>query len=121
MRPTVVTDPTTMDWSPAPPDLPYGAELKVLSADEETGAVAAMVKFPAGYLEPEHGHPCGHDILILQGKLVNPETGQETSKGMFFYAPTGDIHGPFAVPEDEDCIFFIVTDGPLFPLVKPEA
>lgn len=31
----------------------------------------------------------------------------------------GDIHGPFEVPSEEDCIFFIVTDGPLFPLVNP--
>jgi len=119
MRPTVVIEPGTMEWSPGPEDLPPGAMLKVLSADEETGAVAAFVKLPAGYVEPKHGHPCGHDVLIVQGKLVNLETGQETSKGMFFYAPKGDIHGPFQVPKDEDCIFFVVTDGPLFPLVKP--
>ncbi len=56
---------------------------------------------------------------MLSSKLVNPESGQETSKGMYFYAPKGDIHGPFQVPKEEDCIFFIVTDGPLFPLVKP--
>jgi anti-sigma factor ChrR (cupin superfamily) len=119
MRATVVVDPETMDWAPGPPDLPYGAALKVLSADEQTGAVAALVKFPAGYYEPKHGHPCGHDIYIVQGALVDAETGKATSKGMFFYAPEGDIHGPFQVPEDEDCIFLCVTDGPLFPLVKP--
>jgi hypothetical protein len=28
-------------------------------------------------------------------------------EGMFFYAPKGDIHGPFQVTEDEDCIFFV--------------
>jgi len=120
MRATVVVDPETMEWSPCPDDLPPGAMLKVLSADEDTGAVAAAVKFPAGYVEPKHGHPCGHDIYIVQGALINTETGQATSKGMYFYAPAGDIHGPFRVPEDEDCIFLVVTDGPLFPLVKPE-
>ena len=119
MRSTVVIDPETMGWASGPEDLPPGAILKVLSADEKTGAVAAIVKFPAGYLEPKHGHPCGHDILVIQGKLVNPETGQELSKGMYFYAPKEDIHGPFQVPNEEDCIFFVVTDGPLFPLVKP--
>lgn len=119
MRTKVVVNPETMEWSPAPEDLPPGPMLKVLSADKETGAVAAIVKFPAGYFEPKHGHPCGHDIFIIQGKLVNPETGQETSKGMYFYAPKGDIHGPFQVPKEEDCILFIVTDGTLFPLVKP--
>jgi quercetin dioxygenase-like cupin family protein len=118
MRSTVIIDPETMEWSSGSEDLPPGAMLKVVSSDEETGAVAAIVKFPAGYVEPKHGHPCGHDILIIQGKLVNPESGQEISKGMYFYAPKGDIHGPLQVPKEEDCIFFVVTDGPLFPLLK---
>ncbi len=97
MRTKVVIDPETIEWSAGPEDLPPGVMLKVLSADKETGAVAAIVKFPSGgYFEPKHGHPCGHDIFILQGKLINPEIGQETSKGMFFYAPKGDIHGPFS-------------------------
>jgi len=94
--------------------------IKVLSADEKTGALACIVKFPAGYREPKHGHPCGHDILILQGSLTNPETGKVTDKGQFFYAPKGDIHGPFLAPKDEDCIFFMVTDGPAFPLTLPD-
>ncbi len=119
MRPSVIIDPETLEWSTGPEDLPSGAMVKVLSTDEETGVVAAIAKLPAGFFEPKHGHPCGFDELILQGKLVNPETGQEISKGMFWHAPKGDIHGPFQVPKDEDCIIFIVTDGPLFPLVKP--
>ena len=118
MRPTVVMDPKQMEWQPGPADLPPGAMLKVLSADEQTGAVAALVKFPAGFVEPKHGHPCDHDILVVQGALVNTETGKATSEGMYFFAPKGDIHGPFKVPDDQDCIFFVVTDGPLFPLVK---
>ena len=119
MRPTVIIDPGTMEWSSGLEGLSAGVMVKVLSADEETRAIAAIGKLPAGYFETKHSHPCGCDILIMQGKLVNPETGQEISKGMFWHAPKGDIHGPFQVPKDEDCILFIVTDGPLFPLVKP--
>ena len=119
MRPTASINPETIEWSPCPEELPPGAMLKVLSADEETGAVATLVKFPGGYIEPKHGHPCGHDVFVIQGKLVNIKNGQEVSKGMYFYAPKGDIHGPFQVPKDEDCIFFVLTDGPLFPLIKP--
>src|SRR4051812_25732021 len=99
MRSTVVLDPNSIEWQPCPPDLPPGAMIKVLSADEKTGALACIVKFPAGYREPKHGHPCGHDILILQGSLTNPETGKVTDKGQFFYAPKGDIHGPFLAPK----------------------
>jgi len=116
MRGTTIIDPETIEWTPAE-ELP-GIMIKVLSNDKESGALAAIVKFPAGYSEPKHAHPCGHDILIIKGKLVNTENGQEVSKGMYFYAPKGQMHGPFQVPKEEDCIFFIVTDGPLFPLIK---
>jgi hypothetical protein len=78
MRATVVIDPETMDWSPGPEDLPPGAMLKVLSADEETGAVAALVKFPAGYLEPKHGQPGdeqGHVLLRPSGGHPRPLPG----------------------------------------------
>ncbi len=114
MRPSVIIDPETMEWSSGLEGLPAGAMVKVLSVDEETGAEAAIVKIPAGYFEPKHSHPRGScDILVLQGKVVNPETGQEASKGMFGHIPKGELHGPFQVPKDEDCILFIVTDGPL--------
>jgi quercetin dioxygenase-like cupin family protein len=118
MREYTFVDPATLEWSPAPPDLPAGAMLKVLSADAESGVTAAIVKFPAGYVEPRHGHRCGHDILIMQGKLVDLDTGKEVPKGTYLYAPAGNIHG-YRVPKDEDCIFFVFADGPLFPLVKP--
>jgi quercetin dioxygenase-like cupin family protein len=119
MRPTVVIDPKNIDWQPAPADMNPGAMLKVLSVDEKTGACAALVKFPAGYIESKHGHPCGHDIYMVQGSLTDTVTGKKTDKGQYFYAPAGNIHGPFAAPKDEDCIFFMVTDAPAFPLVKP--
>ena len=113
MRPSVIIDPETMEWSSGLEGLSAGVMVKVLSADEETGARAAIGKLPAGYFEPKHSHPCGCDILILQGKVVNPETGKEASKGMFSHIPKGELHGPFQVSKDEDCIFFFVTDGPL--------
>jgi len=108
----VIIDPETMEWSSGTKGLSAGVMVKVLNTDEETGAIAAIGKLPAGYFEPKHSHPCSCDILILQGKVVNTETGQEAPKGMFSHIPKGELHGPFQVPEDEDCIFFVVTDGP---------
>jgi len=113
MRPSVIIDPETMKWSSGLGGLSAGVMVKVLSTDEETGAIAAIGKLPAGYFEPKHSHPCCCDIFALQGKLVNTDTGQEISKGMFGHIPKGELHGPFQVSEDEDFIFFVVTDGPL--------
>ena len=112
MRPSVTIDTETMEWSSGLEGLSAGVMVKVLSTDEETGARALIGKLPAGYLETKHSHPCGCDVLVLQGKLINTETGQEASKGMFAHIPKGELHGPFQVSKDEDYIFFVVTDGP---------
>ena len=44
--------------------------------DPETGMVVRLLKYPAGALSPEHIHPCGHGLYVLQGTL-------ETNKGTF--------------------------------------
>jgi anti-sigma factor ChrR (cupin superfamily) len=119
MRPMVIIDPETMEWAPRPDDPSSEVMAKYLSSDEETGALAGIGKLPAGSLESKHAHPCHCDILILQGKMINTETGQEISKGMYWHIPKGEMHGPLQIPKDEDCIIFIVTDGPLTPLTEP--
>lgn len=119
MEPAML-NPEIVEWSPVEAEgLPAGAMIKILKSNPETGAIVALVKFPAGYLEPKHYHPAGHHILILEGQLEILETGQKLSKGMYFYAPKEFVHGPVRVPGDEDCIFFLLSDGPLFPLGKP--
>jgi len=112
MRPMVIIDPETIEWSSGTEGLSGGVMIKVLNEDKETGAMALIGKLPAGYFEAKHSHPCSCEVIALQGKLVNPETGQEMSKGMFLHIPKGEMHGPFQVTEDEDCILFVVTDGP---------
>ena len=119
MSPMITIDSEAMEWSSGMEGLSGGIMVKVLNEDKETGALAGIGKLPAGSFEPKHGHPCSCDVLMLQGKLINTETGQEASKGMFWHIPKGELHGPFQVPKDEDCIIFVVTDGPLSPLIKP--
>ena len=110
MRKMVVIDPEELEWEPIK-ELPKGARIKMLSHDEETEAFSALFKFDKGYNEPRHSHPSDHDILILEGKLVDFE-GNETKKGMFFFAPAKQEHGPFTAPEG--CIFYGYFNGPAF-------
>jgi hypothetical protein len=35
---------------------------KILFADSETGVMIALVRYPAGVLNPGHTHPCGHGM-----------------------------------------------------------
>ena len=119
MRPMTIIDSETMEWVPIQDGPSAEIMAKILSMDEATGAAAGIGKLPAGSFEPKHGHPCSCDIFILQGKMINTETGQELSKGMYWHIPKRELHGPLQVAKDEDCIIFIVTDGPLSPLIKP--
>lgn len=110
MREMVVIDPDRNEWQ-AVKQLPEGAWIKVLSADNETDAFSALFKFDRGFHEPRHTHPSDHDILILKGKLVDQD-GNEVKKGMFFFAPAGEEHGPYDAPEG--CIFYGYFNGPPF-------
>lgn len=65
---------TTADelkWGPAPPSLPPGAELAVLSGDpSKAGQPFTMrAKFPDGYKVPPHWHPTDENVTVIQGTI----------------------------------------------------
>jgi len=43
---------------------------KVLFTESETGVTIALVRYPAGIINPSHTHPCGHGLYVLEGRLV---------------------------------------------------
>jgi len=49
---------------------------KTLISDEDTGMMINIVKYPAGFINPTHNHPCAHGMYVLKGIL-------HTSKGDF--------------------------------------
>src|SRR5262245_11344865 len=54
----VIADPKEAMWGPAPPMLPPGAQIAVLSGDPTKSApYAVRLKFPANYAIPAHSHP----------------------------------------------------------------
>jgi quercetin dioxygenase-like cupin family protein len=60
-----------LKWGPAPPGLPKGAKLAVLSGDpEKEGLFTIRVKFPAGYTVRPHHHPSDELVTVIQGKLA---------------------------------------------------
>ena len=104
----VVVDPEKIEWEPVE-QLQKGAWAKLLSLDEETGAMALLGKFDKGFHEPKHKHPSDCDAIVLEGKLVD-EKGNEIKRGMYFFAPAGVEHGPFDAPEG--CVLFVYFNGP---------
>src|SRR5215471_12132831 len=67
----VIAKPSEAQWGPAPPFVPAGAQLAVLSGDP-TKAVpyAVRLKFPANYSIPAHSHPTDESVVVTAGSLT---------------------------------------------------
>jgi len=66
---TVVT-PAALQWGPAPPGLPKGAMVAVLSGDPgQPGPFVLRAKVPAGYTVKPHWHATDENLTVLSGEL----------------------------------------------------
>jgi hypothetical protein len=61
-----------MQWGPAPPGLPAGAQVAALDGDPAKAGVpfAIGVKVPDGYKVPPHWHPTDESLVVLSGTLM---------------------------------------------------
>ena len=60
-----------LKWGPAPPGLPKGAKLAVLSGNpDKEGLFTIRVKFPPGYSVFPHHHPSDELVTVVQGQLA---------------------------------------------------
>jgi anti-sigma factor ChrR (cupin superfamily) len=84
-----------------------GVQVKVLRQDADRGQLDVLVKFPAGYVEPEHVHDSEHSIVVLEG--VQIVDGVELGTGDFCYGGRETLHGPFSYPEG--CVVFASFHG----------
>ena len=63
--------PKDLKWGPAPPGLPAGAQLAVLSGDPtKQGMFTIRLKFPAGYSVAPHHHPTPELVTVMDGTLT---------------------------------------------------
>jgi Domain of unknown function (DUF4437) len=59
-----------VQWGPAPPALPAGAEIAVLEGNpSEKGPVTLRLRFPANYALPPHWHSMTERVTVLSGTL----------------------------------------------------
>jgi quercetin dioxygenase-like cupin family protein len=103
----VIVRPDDIKWGPAPPGLPTGAQIAVLSGDpgkEEPYVI--RVKMPDGYKIPPHWHPTDENVTVLKGTLAagkgekfDAEAAKELSAGSFVCMPKGMRHFAFAKGE----------------------
>jgi quercetin dioxygenase-like cupin family protein len=80
---------------------------KELHTDAETGVEIRLVRYPAGFVNPSHTHPCGHGLFVLEGMLA---THKGTFRpGTFVWFPEGEVmeHG---ATEDADVTVLFITN-----------
>jgi quercetin dioxygenase-like cupin family protein len=92
---------TQINWGPAPPIFPAGAQFAVVQGDPSVaGAIFTVrLRFPNGYILPPHTHPTDEHVTVLRGTFL-VGLGETFSKdalvalkdGGFITAPANMAH-----------------------------
>jgi quercetin dioxygenase-like cupin family protein len=96
----VVVPPDKVQWGPAPPVLPAGAEIAVLEGDPGAkGPVTLRLRFPANYDIPAHWHSMDERVTVLSGSFhigmgdkLDRGAGQRLQPGGFVSLPANMRH-----------------------------
>jgi quercetin dioxygenase-like cupin family protein len=102
-------------WGAAPPMLPPGAQIVVLSGDPgKAGPYAIRLKFPANYSFPAHSHPTDENVAVISGavtfgmgdKLAKTAASNKTLPvGGYALMPAGMNHFAFTTQESTIILF----------------
>jgi hypothetical protein len=76
----VVVPADKVQWGPAPPFLPAGAQIAVLEGNpSEKGPVTLRLRFPANYEIPAHWHSMTERVTVVSG-LFNVGMGDKLDR-----------------------------------------
>jgi quercetin dioxygenase-like cupin family protein len=114
-------------WGPAPPFIPAGAQIAVLSGDPTKPVpYAVRLKFPANYAIPAHSHPTDENVVVVSGaltfgmgdKLAKAAAGNKTLPvGGYALMPANMNHFAYAAAETTIVLY---GQGPVeFKYVNP--
>ena len=114
-------------WGPAPPMLPPGAQVDVLSGNPGgTGLVSLRLKFPAGYRIPAHSHPTDENVAVQAGEVTfgmgdkldpSAAANKTLTTGGFAKMPAGMNHYAFT---KTGATIVLYAEGPIeFKYVNP--
>lgn len=104
----LTVDTENVDWDHAAEhNLPEGIQVKFLNRDTEARRSDKLIKFPPGYLEPEHTHASVHSTMVVAGRML--VHGHELTPGDYIFGPSGTPHGPMEYPDG--CIVFSCSTG----------
>ena len=97
----VVLHTDAMDWQASPSPSVWRKRLDLAGA-AEASRVTSVVRYDAASAFPEHPHPDGEEILVLEG-VFSDEHGDYPA-GSYLLNPEGFSHAPFS---REGCVLFV--------------
>jgi quercetin dioxygenase-like cupin family protein len=113
----LVLTPADLKWSDAPPGLPPGAKMAVLSGDPgKKGMFTVRLQAPAGYKIMPHRHPTAEHITVISGTFhvgagekFDEAAGKEVPAGSYVVMPAEMAHYAWS---SEETIVQIHSTGP---------
>jgi len=100
----VVIDTQRMAWEPSPSGSVWRKPL--YRRGGEVGPVTSLVRYAPGGVFPEHAHPEGEEILVLQGEFAD-EHGRYP-QGTWIRSPHMSGHSPFS---ESGCLIYVRVGG----------
>jgi anti-sigma factor ChrR (cupin superfamily) len=94
-------DTTTLDWTASPSGTVWRKRVHLVGG-AESGQVTSLVRYEPGATFPEHDHPEGEEILVLDG-VFSDEHG-DWPAGSYLLNPEGFRHAPYSEP---GCLIFV--------------
>lgn len=88
-------NPSDLKWGDAPPNLPKGAKIAVLSGDPgKAGPFVGRLMVPANYKIAPHYHSTDEDLTVISGTLYFAEGDKMETKGAHGIKAGGFHHLP---------------------------
>jgi hypothetical protein len=88
-------DTERMPWTPSPSGSVWRKRVHRVGP-AESGQVTSVVRYEPDSKFPEHGHPDGEEILVLEG--VFSDDDGDWPAGTYLLNPEGFRHAPFSKP-----------------------
>lgn len=100
----VAVDTAAVDWQPSPSPTVWRKRLDLAAGPGggEHSRVTSVVRYDPGSAFPEHPHPMGEEILVLDGTFSD-ESG-DFPAGTYLLNPEGFSHAPFS---EQGCVVLV--------------
>ena len=85
-----------------------GIRLRVLRDDASSGERAVLIEMQPGAQFPDHSHPGGEQLFVLEGTVL--VGGKLLGTGEYLYTAVGDSHD---VKTADGCRLFVTTPLPI--------